>query len=418
MIVFSLALWVSFAPQRALRSLGLHGRFNLLLPLVVLVAPVGSEGSTGPVRPEQRAHRTRRGAAGPSTADDRGWCAMIVWFAATPTPQFCGVFNALSSGANLDLSFHYVTGQSAGRGWASLPIKHPHSFIPRGKRSSFLEGLRVGLSPRTTKVVTFGYTNPFVIALLLAARIRKLPVFTQSDSKVEDHLSRTTWRRALKWATLRLLYSRNTRVWAIGDANSAYWSAFGLNNQIRVPFESPVPEGTDLPERATELRQRLGIAPGVKVVLYVGRLVATKRVADIVAAVNRLNRDNTKVALVIVGVGDDPPQVGPGVVLVGAVTRSELAPYYAFADVLALASEREAYGLVVREALQFGLPVVATDAVASAKQLCDRGWNLVSVGDVDGLGDAIARALQERRWQPIPFRDLVPLYAGELNEPQ
>ena len=84
--------------------------------------------------------------------------------------------------------------------------------------------------------------------------------------------------------------------------------------------------------------------------LYVGRLSEEKGVRELAEA---------SVGLPLVVVGDGPlrelfPQA------VGFVPPSELGPYYERAAVVVVPSRREGYGMVAREAMAHGRPVVAT----------------------------------------------------------
>jgi glycosyltransferase involved in cell wall biosynthesis len=80
--------------------------------------------------------------------------------------------------------------------------------------------------------------------------------------------------------------------------------------------------------------------------------------------------------------------------LAGARTGSDLASAYAAADVLILASRAETYGMVVTEALAYGLPVIAT-AVGGLPETLGRvaagrrPGLLVARGDVAALGTAL-----------------------------
>jgi len=84
--------------------------------------------------------------------------------------------------------------------------------------------------------------------------------------------------------------------------------------------------------------------------LYVGRLSEEKGVRELAEA---------SVGLPLVVVGDGPlrglfPQA------VGFVPPSELGPYYQRAAIVVVPSRREGYGMVAREAMAYGRPVVAT----------------------------------------------------------
>jgi glycosyltransferase involved in cell wall biosynthesis len=120
-------------------------------------------------------------------------------------------------------------------------------------------------------------------------------------------------------------------------------------------------------------------------------------------------------ALVLVGVGFSPPRIPAdgavdpkadgngqrwdGVLCLDPVSPVELRNFYAACDVLVVPSIptrtfREPWGLVVNEAMNRGLPVIASDAVgAAAGGLVRDGETglVVPAGDSAALGAAIGR---------------------------
>ena len=79
-------------------------------------------------------------------------------------------------------------------------------------------------------------------------------------------------------------------------------------------------------------------------------------------------------------------------------TSERLALWYAAADVFALPARTEAWaGPAVNEAMAAGLPVVASEAAASATDLVRPGENgfVVPVGDVGALRGALERLLAD-----------------------
>jgi glycosyltransferase involved in cell wall biosynthesis len=113
-------------------------------------------------------------------------------------------------------------------------------------------------------------------------------------------------------------------------------------------------------------------------VLFVGRLSAEKGIHEFLAATQSLPR-------VIVGAGPiDVPEA------VGFVPHSELGPYYVRAAVVCVPSRREGYGVVAREAMAYGRPVVAS-AVGGLVDAIEDGESglLVPPGDVAALHEAL-----------------------------
>lgn len=133
-----------------------------------------------------------------------------------------------------------------------------------------------------------------------------------------------------------------------------------------------------------------GGSDGPVEVLAVGRMVAEKGFAELLAAAARLE---TSVRVTIIGDGPERERIvaragelGVDLSLPGRVSPEELRATYRDADVVVQASHREGLGLVAVEALAAGVPVVATDS-GGARDVLDE---LVPAGDVDGLARQLA----------------------------
>ncbi|MFH1746177.1 MAG: glycosyltransferase family 4 protein [Planctomycetota bacterium] len=158
-------------------------------------------------------------------------------------------------------------------------------------------------------------------------------------------------------------------------------------------------------EELARLRRDLDIDPALKVVLYLGRLEEVKGLPLLIEAFASLRRDDA--VLVMAGAGSQRSRleqsarehgIAHRVRFPGYVPVQNTVPYYALAWVYVLPSittpdGKETWGLVVNEAFNQGLPVIATDAVgAAAGGLIRDGFNGYIVPERDS--SALARGLQ------------------------
>jgi D-inositol-3-phosphate glycosyltransferase len=174
-----------------------------------------------------------------------------------------------------------------------------------------------------------------------------------------------------------------------------------------------VPCGVDLahfqPLDRRESRRRLGLPAEEETALFVGRFAPLKGLENLIRAAAILRPEHPRLTLRIVG-GDDangPPAliglaqqlgVSDAVRFAGRVDPDELPFYYSAADLLALPSYYESFGLVVLEALACGIPVAAT-AVGVAPEVIREGRNGTLLADPSpaAIAGGLARLLAPAR---------------------
>lgn len=105
--------------------------------------------------------------------------------------------------------------------------------------------------------------------------------------------------------------------------------------------------------------------------------------------------------------------LGKRVAVLGAVSAEQLGELYAEADIFALASRFEGYGMAYAEAIAHGLPVVGTNAGAIPGTVPDDAGLLVAPDDAPAFASALRRMIgnaDERR----RFADAARRAAGQL----
>lgn len=138
-----------------------------------------------------------------------------------------------------------------------------------------------------------------------------------------------------------------------------------------------IPNGVDVPAEVTPSDEPPHL-------LYAGRLSEEKGILDLLEATAGL-------PLVVVGDGPLRDRVPDAV---GFVAPERLGAYYAAAAVVCVPSRREGYGIVAREAMAYGRPVVATSAGGLADAIEDDVTGLVvPARDPQALRAALERLL-------------------------
>ncbi len=157
--------------------------------------------------------------------------------------------------------------------------------------------------------------------------------------------------------------------------------------------------------RYAEIREKLGIPPGAKIITFIGRITRDKGIGELVAAFRRLIDSGINACLLLVGPFEPERDPLPDEVekqirhetrikAVGYSTEPER--YMSVSDVFCLPSYREGFGNVVIEAAAMGVPTVGTRIVGLVDSVVDGETGiLVPPRDVDALADALSRMLSD-----------------------
>lgn len=253
-------------------------------------------------------------------------------------------------------------------------------------------------------VLVYGYAQKNALRALRWGRRHKVPVMMISDS--ERAACTAPLREAVKRLVIPFVYRRFAAFLSVGDNNEAYYRYYGApaDRIFRSPFtiDEPAFEAAakDRDAARNALREQIGVAPKAFVALYVGKLYAGKRPADLVAAMRQLPDAHA----VIAGNGEQFEELkaaaAPNTHFLGFVNVDRLPAIYAGADILVVPSENDRHPLVCSEAACIGLPMVISDKVGaigpSDIAQPDRNTIVYPCGDVPALTAAIDMLATDR----------------------
>lgn len=295
---------------------------------------------------------------------------------------------------------------------------YAHAFVstdPRIERVSFRQPGFDGILPlmaefRPDVVLVTAYRSMFHLGVLHAARKVGAKVVMRHEA------SDVAWARsslkglARDWI-VRRVYARVDRFAAIGTEARKHLLRLGVS-ESRIG-SSPYCVDSEYmrgqierwrPQREI-LREKLGMKPGELALVFSGKLIARKDPLLIVSALERLpEKLRERFHLIVAGDGELRGELeregrcvlGGRLHLEGFLNQSEIGRAYAAGDCLVLPSPKgtgETWGLVVNEAMQFGLPALVSDGVGCHPDLVRDGETgfVFASRDAGGLARTLER---------------------------
>jgi glycosyltransferase involved in cell wall biosynthesis len=290
--------------------------------------------------------------------------------------------------------------------WRDTGSVSPTTPISRGiyRRLQNSDG-----SPAFDVLWVHGYASVNALQAILAANALGIPVLLRAESWLADR-ARSPWKLAAKSLFFRLLGSGIAAVLPIGTVNSAYWTHYFGSSvpQFLMPYAVNNEYFAQLADAAApreqELREELNLAPERPVILFASKLQARKHADHLLEAYRSFIANlapQDRPYLVIVGDGEQRAALEAragelgleDVRFAGFRNQSELPRFFQLADVFALPSRHEPWGLIVNEAMAAGCPVIVSTDVGSHADLITDGIEgcVFPVGNISALTDALHR---------------------------
>jgi glycosyltransferase involved in cell wall biosynthesis len=324
----------------------------------------------------------------------------VVVVSPEPTPYRAPLFDLIAARDGIELLVIYAAETVASRAW-SVELRHPHALLrgvllpaARGVlRHDYPVTLGIRRALATSKpdvVVVSGWSTFASQAAVVWCRLRRIPYVLHIES--HDLEPRPAWRRRVKNAVATPVIRGAASVLAVGSA-----------------------------------ARESALARGAKSVRIFANTIDVDRWIDRAARLRRNEHDG----VFVLSVGRDVPEKGFDVLraacvqadvelelVTGGLSEDELSRRYVDADVFALLSRHEPWGVVVNEAGASGLPLVLSDRVGAAYDLLRDGENgyLVPADDVGAAAEALRKLASDpnlRRRMGERSRELVTTWGYE-----
>jgi glycosyltransferase involved in cell wall biosynthesis len=337
----------------------------------------------------------------------------IAYFLSHPIQYQSPMVKLLSQQNEIDLTVYYFTDHTLGGkdtqfgrkiNW-DIPILdgYQYQFIRNWALKPAVSGafwglinpglLIVLLRNRPDYIVIHGWAYLSNLLLLVAAKILRIKVIMRAESPWKQEKISRSKRIVLKFFVDKALY--------LGVQNKLFYQNYQLKDSqlFFMPYCVDNKRFTKAYDRLSPERNRLkyefGYTDQDVVLLFCGKYIEKKRPFDLLKALK--NAANVNIKCIMVGEGELRKEMEQFIIdndiqdqvnLTGFINQSEIARYYVVADIFVLPSGRgETWGLVINEAENFHLPIIASDMVGCTDDLIKEGINgyTYPCGDIDAL---------------------------------
>lgn len=270
--------------------------------------------------------------------------------------------------------FPWPSAETRDRAWLRLRA------IPKGQ-SVVIDGLALGVLPEAA--AELGAGNPLVALV-------HHPLAQESGMSVEQAEELRVSERAA------LAAARDVIVTSAATARTlaAHYGVAAQRITVVVPGNDPASVAHGSRDGTIRLLSVGAVVPRKGYDVLVGALATLRELPWQLTVAGDRMRNPPCAAQIDADIADHT--LSDRIAMLGAVSSQRLAELYAGADVFALASRFEGYGMAYTEAIAHGLPVIGTSAGATADTVPSGTGILVPPDNVPAFAQALARVISDR----------------------
>jgi len=292
---------------------------------------------------------------------------------------------------------------------------YKHSFLRNyafSKSTSFFGCINFGVISKFLKnkpdvVLIFGWALFSNWIVMMMAFISKTPLLIYGESPLSHEFSKSGFRSYVRKILLNFIFSRADKLLYIGSENKKFYKSLGIKDTklVFVPYsvdnKSHLENARILKPKKQQIKQELGLSKDSVVVLFTGKLIEKKRPFDLLKAfeISQKSLTGKNTYLLFAGDGEQKQDLEKytksnninNVIFLGFQNQTKLPKIYTVADLFVLPSGLgETWGLVVNEAMYYGLPIIVSNLVGCSSDLVtSNNGRIFTYGDVNELSENI-----------------------------
>ncbi len=333
----------------------------------------------------------------------------VLFIARGPSPYRVAFFNELGKLCNLTVLFELHPNEINDRdkSWGKedyryFKAKYLKKTLKVKNDNLCLEVVKYLNEKTYDKIIIGMYSTPTQMCAITYLKARGIKYILSSDGGFEK--KDTIFQRIVK----KFFISGAQMYFASSHGTEKYLRHYGAKTKVVIyPFttkmEKELPNDIISEDEKIKLREKLKIPTDKKIVLCVGQFIYRKGIDILIKAAAKL--DDSYYFLCIGGmVTSEYRKLCDtyglhNIQFMEFMQQEILGDYYKASDIFVLPTREDIWGLVINEAMSYGLPVITTDNCLAGTELVVDGENgyIVSVDSVDETAKAINKVFDSEK---------------------
>ncbi|MFQ8632092.1 MAG: glycosyltransferase family 4 protein [Intestinibacter bartlettii] len=318
----------------------------------------------------------------------------VLFLTNVPSPYRIDFFNELGKQCDLTVLFETQSAKSRNSEWISDKIENFKAVFMKGIRTGEAEAfcpevIRYVRSKRYDIIVVGFYSSPTGMLAIEYMRLKKIPFILSSDGGIKKN------DIGLKYK-MKYHFIGAASAWlSTGKITTEYLEYYGaISNKVYTyPFTSisnkdVLTKPLTSKEKAI-YRRKLNMKEDT-IILSVGQFIHRKGYDILLKACNNLN---DTIGIYIVGGKPTEEYLRlkkefglNNIYFIDFMKKEDLAKYYKAADFFVLPTREDIWGLVINEALAYGIPVITTDKCVAGVEM---------IGENEKIGKIINNSVEQ-----------------------
>ena len=297
-----------------------------------------------------------------------------------PAPYIIGLVEEVRTSWQQEVDVVFVA-ERLSQPWPKNLANEKYTLLPSRIGNAIIRLYRLLASGRYSLLHVAGWGHPILLGAIFVAAWLKVPVVVETDTPLRDDISR--WKLMAKKIFYPLLFRIPDMFLPAGSRQATYLRYYGVEDRrieiakMTVDVAKYFAYAKNFSANAkADVVRHYNLPENNFKILYVGRLEEHyKAISHLIEIYRSLRRETSSVSLLVIGTGSMAHKIielrkdDHSVHFFGGMWGEKLLDMYCISDALILPSSYESWGLVINEAMAFGLPVIVSNKVGCLDDL-------------------------------------------------